>query len=84
MKQLVLLANGVIMMLAFCSLYGCEKPQNDIQYETLPYTLEYSHIDLITIDSCEYIRINNGYRTWGSHKGNCKYCAERSKKKNGE
>jgi len=38
---------------------------------------------IITIDSCEYIFINR--RPWGSemaltHKGNCKYCIERSRK----
>jgi hypothetical protein len=30
----------------------------------------------ITVDSCEYIF----QRRWFTHKGNCKYCAEREKK----
>lgn len=37
----------------------------------------------IIVDSCEYIMAKAPYRDFGwvmSHKGNCKYCAERSKK----
>lgn len=38
---------------------------------------------VITIDSCEYLYIENSEFSDGgslSHKGNCKYCAERHKK----
>lgn len=38
---------------------------------------------VITIDSCEYLYIDNPESSIGgslSHKGNCKYCAERRKK----
>jgi hypothetical protein len=31
------------------------------------------------IDGCEYIKIESGRYGWGSHKGNCKFCAERVK-----
>lgn len=36
---------------------------------------------IVTIDSCEYIqyRASYGYRE-ATHKGNCKFCAERAKK----
>ena len=41
-----------------------------------------SNISIITIDSCEYVQYYNF--NWHSyalvHKGNCKFCAERSKK----
>lgn len=40
---------------------------------------------IVTIDSCEYIR---NYTYYGhfvySHKGNCKYCAERRKQESKE
>lgn len=32
---------------------------------------------VIIIDSCEYIRVGRGNETWGSHKGNCRFCAAR-------
>ena len=34
----------------------------------------------IVIDSCEYLIRQNGHAGFMSHKGNCKFCAERSKK----
>jgi hypothetical protein len=34
----------------------------------------------VVIDSCEYIFVQNGSASWGSHKGNCKFCAERTDK----
>ena len=36
------------------------------------------------IDSCEYIYYTNGYGPEFTHKGNCKYCAERRKKEQEE
>lgn len=36
-------------------------------------------IEIHTIDSCEYIYIPSGNASWGSHKGNCKFCKERNK-----
>ena len=35
----------------------------------------------ITYDSCEYLYISNNNASWGSHKGNCKYCAARAAKR---
>ena len=44
-----------------------------------------SGLNIITIDNCEYITYSNYFSGTGmtatiTHKGNCKYCAERSKK----
>lgn len=36
-------------------------------------------IEVIVYDSCEYVLFSNGQSSWGAHKGNCKYCAERNK-----
>jgi hypothetical protein len=35
---------------------------------------------VITIDSCEYLLVDYGNNRMIAHKGNCKFCAERSKK----
>lgn len=35
----------------------------------------------ITYDSCEYLYISINNASWGSHKGNCKYCAARAAKR---
>ena len=41
------------------------------------YVNEFS---IIEIDSCEYLIRSTQYYGFMSHKGNCKYCAERRKK----
>lgn len=71
---------GYTMLVAviFC---GCNpQPQNG--------STETSNGDYVTkvIDSCEYIEYDYGIfdqRVYSlTHKGNCKFCAERSKKNN--
>lgn len=36
--------------------------------------------ETVVLDSCEYVYVTAGPASWGSHKGNCKFCAERSKR----
>lgn len=68
MKKLIILLSTI--------LYSCtpvpDKP--NIEY--------YNHGDYVIIeaDSCEYIKLANGKDSWGSHRGNCKYCKLRNKK----
>jgi hypothetical protein len=38
-----------------------------------------SDIEVLVVDSCEYLIFASDTRSV-THKGNCKYCAERSKK----
>jgi hypothetical protein len=42
--------------------------------------LSLGNIYTVIIDSCEYIYVSYGNASWGSHKGNCKYCAMRAGK----
>ena len=39
------------------------------------------NVDVIVVDSCEYITIDNGYKGGCSiiHKNNCKFCAKNEK-----
>ena len=71
MKKLILLLALVFVM---C---GCGK---EVAYKI-------DNIKIVVIDSCEYIKtysygISNNYNY--SHKGNCKFCAERLKKEQEE
>ena len=57
--------------------YGCnpEGSENDVNIE--------KSYEVKVLDSCEYIYVSR--RPWGgefslTHKGNCKFCAERGKK----
>jgi hypothetical protein len=64
----------LLVAVIFC---GCETPSGQ-RYKKDGYSI-------VEIDSCEYIEVssmtgaNNGYYSL-THKGNCKFCAERSKK----
>lgn len=90
MKKLILL---LALALVMC---GCTTGPS---YEETKKTVEQNQeqeiwhgFHVVVIDSCEYIiraDINTkGYRGYGfgfmSHKGNCKFCAERRKKEREE
>ena len=65
----------LLVAVIFC---GCE---GNVEQKSTPYRLSGGvDVEIVIIDSCEYIKINGGNATWGSHKGNCKFCAQRSKK----
>jgi hypothetical protein len=72
--------NQLKLVLAFLVLIliGCEQPQGESVEST---NMNY---DIKTIDSCEYIEFDSGIfdqRVYSlTHKGNCKFCAERSLK----
>ena len=62
----------LLVAFIFC---GCN---GNVQQKSTPYRLSGGiGVEIVTIDSCEYIKVNNGNASWGSHKGNCKFCVER-------
>ena len=63
MKKLLLLALTAIMMV------GCD--------EETDKSTKLVQFKVLQIDSCEYLKIDGFYGF--SHKGNCKFCAERRK-----
>jgi hypothetical protein len=63
----------LLVAVIFC---GCE---TNIPREPIKDTYNGSNIQVMTIDSCEYLFANLDIRSL-THKGNCKFCAERSKK----
>lgn len=66
----------IAVLLSVC-FYGCE---TNVKSETTKDLIDGVEVEIVTIDSCEYIHIRGGNASWGSHKGNCKYCAKRNKK----
>lgn len=69
-------------LLAICCVFsmfvfsGCE---NTVTTTNLDEKYFGSRISVMVIDSCEYVFINSDTRSL-THKGNCKFCAERNKK----
>lgn len=73
MKKIIILVVLVTSLLVSCvSAEGTEVVETDGNYS------------IKTIDSCEYIEVDEGlieYRIYSlTHKGNCKYCAQRNNK----
>ena len=65
------------MALAFV-MCGCTPTNEDGSIKLDTGNMNNPHI--VIVDSCEYIRWNYGF----THKGNCKYCAERRMKEQEE
>lgn len=62
-------------LLIALALIGCETTVES----SLSEEMYYGHpIETVTYDSCEYVRFYNGTATWGAHKGNCKFCKQRT------
>ena len=57
-------------------LISCEQGslKTEVLKKSVNQELDGQNIEIVIIDSCEYIYIDNGNATWGSHKGNCKFC----------
>ena len=62
------------VILASIILLGCEKDGEVVS------SLNDKDIKIYVIDNCEYIGdVRGGSRDFLTHKGNCKFCAERAK-----
>lgn len=75
MKKMRLLPSAVLaanLLLAAVFLLSCESENSNNVKTDNGYTIT-------VIDSCEYIYKYNGYNRgyMFSHKGNCKFCADR-------
>ncbi len=66
-----------IIIFAF-ALVSCE---TNVPAKLTNESIKGTNAIVYELDSCEYIVIERYKETWGSHKGNCKYCAQRNKTK---
>ena len=69
---------ALLVAVIFC---GCGNGTT-AKEQPIEQTKDYHNYNLIVIDSCEYLEAGGVPRDWTvlTHKGNCKFCAERSKK----
>ena len=72
---------ALLVAVIFC---GCESDNPKQQEEQKPLnqiqSIETGYVQVVQIDSCEYVIWNYGYAGGIVHKQNCKFCVERSKK----
>jgi hypothetical protein len=66
------------VLLAVVFLVGCE--DENIPKKKIKDVFAFSNVEVVEIDSCEYIYVPNGNASWGAHKGNCKFCLARRSK----
>ena len=70
MKKLLIIV--AVLMLTACNLPTKTRTTENIDGTTF---------DVIEVDSCEYLIATIGYKGYMAHKGNCKYCEQRDKKR---
>ena len=64
----------VLLLFSSCVI-PVEKEQKIIhRVENIPF-------EVIVIDGCEYLFRSESYRSYLTHKGNCKYCNQRKNEK---
>jgi hypothetical protein len=79
----------LLALLVLAGITSCSESEDPIEETTKPLSnenfmmFEYGATDeyhIQEIDGCEYILVNgmNNHEPALTHKGNCKYCAERS------
>ena len=81
MKNLRTKLSYVIYMLLVAFLF-CRCSEPNVNEKTTDYILSESgrRVRIIEVDNCEYLYYKGGQQMGLAHKGNCKYCIERSKK----
>jgi hypothetical protein len=74
----------ILIPLLLIVLVGCSEPikDRDKMDENIPKTASsLDEMSIVVIDSCEYIQFYCYAHFSITHKGNCKLCIERSKRK---
>lgn len=65
----------LIYLLAVIALISCTTGNIDVDREYSDDGL----FSVVTIDSCEYVAYHAGQQGGITHKGNCKFCAQRNR-----
>ena len=68
----------ISVLIALFFIVGCVDP--NVKQTTTDYIINNSgaKIQIIEIDSCEYLFYRSGHQAAMAHKGNCKYCKKRA------
>jgi hypothetical protein len=79
--SILALTKAFFILLVMCCFSSCETDL-DKQRELRKSSTNVNgyEISVVEYDSCEYLISGSGYSQMMTHKGNCKYCVERSLK----
>lgn len=68
----------LLVAVIFCGCEDGNKYQQRVEVlQYNDYEITDSGVQILTIDSCEYIWVKAGYGAGLSHKGNCQFCAKK-------
>jgi hypothetical protein len=68
------------MLLMAVIIFGCDERQERPPIQTEQRGTDDKNYETIVIDSCEYLIRTSIHQGFMSHKGNCKFCKQRSNK----
>jgi len=77
MKQTFLLISALLLTILSCGCHEVNTPRKDTGFVVREGT---EPLIIVEVDSCEYLLGNWGNQTVLTHKGNCKFCLERTNK----
>ena len=84
MKNLKLRSHFLYTLLLTVLFVGCKEANQETKKvdatKINSYEVSSNGVQILTIDSCEYVWCKNGYGAGLTHKGNCKFCLARSAK----
>ncbi len=80
--------NLVILLLLLISIFSCVESKEDneklidgnVEIDYVKSNTTLTNAKIIEMDSCEYIQYHVYFYEAITHRGRCKYCAERLKK----
>jgi hypothetical protein len=74
------LAYVLLVAVIFCGCDEIDRAEERSKIFKTAVEVNGYQISIIEFDSCQYLISGVGYSQMMTHKGNCKFCAERSKK----
>lgn len=69
---------SIIAIAFIIAMIGCSDEDLGIARDNVPIPTSATMIKVVVIDSCEYLIWTSDLQSYSSHKGNCKYCAQRN------
>ena len=79
MEQLKVFISVILIAIVFCGCDDMKRAEERAKiYDTAEEVNGY-RISIIEFDSCQYLISGVGSTQMMTHKGNCKFCAERNK-----
>lgn len=75
MRQTFLLVSALLLTIVSCDYHEVNTPRKNTGFKVIT---GYEPLVIVEVDSCEYLLGDWGHGNVLTHKGNCKFCLERT------